>query len=83
MPSALTMADTGPHAAFLLSQLAAALAGFLDSHAFLQVVTDPQCREGCKMGFLLIASTNPHQAWLRHGFWPCRRRLRPARGPAA
>ena len=41
MRSALTMADTGPHAAFLLSQLAAALAGFLDSHAFLQVVTDP------------------------------------------
>ena len=41
MPLALTMADTGPHAAFLLSQLAAALAGFLDSHAFLQVVTDP------------------------------------------
>jgi len=45
VPSALTMADTGPHASFLLSQLAAALAGFLDSHAFLQVVTDPECRK--------------------------------------
>jgi hypothetical protein len=82
-PSALTMADTGPHAALLLTQLAAALAGFLDSHAFLQVVTDPECWEGCKMGFILIASTNPHKAWLRHGFRPGRRRLRPVRGPAA
>ena len=83
MPSALSMADAGSHAALLLTQLAAALAGFLDSHAFLQVVTDPESREGCKMGFLVIASTNPHHAWLRHGFRSCHRQLRPGRGPAA
>jgi len=45
MPSALAMTDTGPHAALLLTQLAAALARFLDSHAFLPVVTDPECRK--------------------------------------
>jgi hypothetical protein len=83
MPSALSVADAGSHASLLLTQLAAALAGFLDSHAFLQVVTDPESEEGCKMGFLVIASTNPHQAWLRHSFRSCRRRLRPGRGPAA
>jgi len=66
--SALAMADAGSHATLLLTQLAAALAGFLDSHAFLQVVTDPEYEEGCKMGFLVIASTNPHHAWLWHGF---------------
>ena len=43
MPSTLTMADTGPHPSLLLTQLAAALARFLDSHAFLQVVTAPEC----------------------------------------
>ena len=35
------------------------------------------------MVFLVIASTNPHQAWLRHGFRPFSRWLRPDRGPAA
>ena len=43
MPSTLTMADTGPHPSLLLTQLAATLARFLDSHAFLQVVTAPEC----------------------------------------
>jgi hypothetical protein len=42
--SALAMADPGPHPPFFLPQLAAALARFLDSHAFLQVVTSPEYR---------------------------------------
>ncbi len=33
---AFAMADAGPHAAFLLAELAAALAGFLDTHEFLR-----------------------------------------------
>jgi hypothetical protein len=42
--SALAMANAGPHPAFFLPQLATALARFLDSHAFLQVVTGPEYR---------------------------------------
>jgi hypothetical protein len=41
-PLALTVSDAGSHAALLLTQLAATLARFLDSHAFLQVVTAPE-----------------------------------------
>jgi hypothetical protein len=43
--STLAMADPGAHPTFFLSQFAAALARFLDSHAVLQSVTDPDCWE--------------------------------------